>query len=197
MKQAIEEGFILDVLSSYTPVDSYYNLVKMIEDDPEFDSKKAQRKLRRYVQSRRAMLAMLNGLDMRVGFPDGRVMNLALAHEYGTRSADGSALLPERPAYRAARKAMRLAWRRRSRAILREASRPGSSPAGVLTMVRAAVKEQRDLLRQSYLTFEGTPLSEVQRARKRGTAYETTELQGREGPKLIGHIAGWVNGAEV
>ena len=35
---------------SYTPVDSYYNLVKMIEDDPEFDSKKAQRKLRRYVE---------------------------------------------------------------------------------------------------------------------------------------------------
>ena len=50
MKQAIQEGFILDVLGSYTPVDSYYNLVKMIEDDPEFDSKKAQRKLRRYVE---------------------------------------------------------------------------------------------------------------------------------------------------
>ena len=50
MKQAIQEGFILDVLGSYTPVDSYYNLVKMIEDDPEFDSKKAQTKLRRYVE---------------------------------------------------------------------------------------------------------------------------------------------------
>ena len=50
MKQAIQEGFILDVLGSYTPVDSYYNLVKKIEDDPEFDSKRAQRKLRRYVE---------------------------------------------------------------------------------------------------------------------------------------------------
>ena len=50
MKQAIQEGFILDVLGSYTPVSGYYNLVKMIEDDPEFDSKKAQRKLRRYVE---------------------------------------------------------------------------------------------------------------------------------------------------
>ena len=50
MKQAIQEGFILDVLSNYTPVSGYYNLVKMIEDDPEFDSKKAQRKLRRYVE---------------------------------------------------------------------------------------------------------------------------------------------------
>ena len=51
MKQAIQEGFILDVLKSYTPVDSYYKLVKTIEDDPEFDTKKAQKKLRRYVES--------------------------------------------------------------------------------------------------------------------------------------------------
>lgn len=51
MKQAIEEGFILDVLANYTPVESYYKLVKKIEDDPEFDTKKAQKKLRRYVEN--------------------------------------------------------------------------------------------------------------------------------------------------
>ncbi len=51
MKQAIEEGFILDVLRSYTPVESYYRLIKKIEDDPEFDKKKARKKLRRYVES--------------------------------------------------------------------------------------------------------------------------------------------------
>jgi type I restriction enzyme R subunit len=51
MMQAIQEGFILDVLKSYTPVDSYYKLVKKTEDDPEFDTKKAQKKLRRYVES--------------------------------------------------------------------------------------------------------------------------------------------------
>jgi len=50
MKQAIQEGFILDVLASYTPVASYYRLMKTVEDDPEFDIKKAQRKLRRYVE---------------------------------------------------------------------------------------------------------------------------------------------------
>jgi type I restriction enzyme R subunit len=50
MKQAIEERFILDVLKSYTPVKSYYNLVKKIEDDPEFDAGKANKKLRRYVE---------------------------------------------------------------------------------------------------------------------------------------------------
>ena len=51
MKQAIEEGFILDVLKAYTPVSSYYKLVKMTEDDPEFDTKKATKKLRKFVES--------------------------------------------------------------------------------------------------------------------------------------------------
>ena len=51
MKQAIEERFILDVLKSFTPVESYYKLVKKVEDDPEFDTKKAQKKLRKYVES--------------------------------------------------------------------------------------------------------------------------------------------------
>ena len=51
MKQAIQEGFILDVLANYTPVRSYYKLAKTIEEDPEFDTKKAQKKLRRFVES--------------------------------------------------------------------------------------------------------------------------------------------------
>ncbi len=50
MKQAIQEGFILDVLSHYTPVASYYKLAKTVEDDPEFDARKAQKKLRRFVE---------------------------------------------------------------------------------------------------------------------------------------------------
>ena len=51
MKQAVEEGFILDVLKAYTPVESYYKLVKKIEGDPEFDKKRAKKKLRLYVES--------------------------------------------------------------------------------------------------------------------------------------------------
>jgi type I restriction enzyme, R subunit len=50
MKQAIDEGFIVDVLQHYTPVESYYRLVKTIEGDPEFDTKRAGKKLRRYVE---------------------------------------------------------------------------------------------------------------------------------------------------
>ena len=51
MKQAVQEGFILDVLQHYMPVASYYKLVKKIEDDPQFDSRKAKKKLRHYVES--------------------------------------------------------------------------------------------------------------------------------------------------
>ena len=51
MKQAIQEGFIIDVLEHYTPVSSYYRLVKTVEGDPEFDTKRAGRKLRRYVEN--------------------------------------------------------------------------------------------------------------------------------------------------
>ena len=50
MKQAIQEGFIIDVLRHYTSVDSYYRLVKTVEGDPEFDTKRAGKKLRRYVE---------------------------------------------------------------------------------------------------------------------------------------------------
>ena len=50
MKQAVQEGFILDVLAHYTPVASFYRLAKTVEDDPEFDVRKAQKKLRRFVE---------------------------------------------------------------------------------------------------------------------------------------------------
>jgi len=51
MKQAVQEGFIIDVLKSYTPINSYYKIAKIIEEDPLFDTKKAQKKLRKYVES--------------------------------------------------------------------------------------------------------------------------------------------------
>jgi type I restriction enzyme R subunit len=50
MKQAIQEKFILDVLANYVPIDTYYKLTKTIEDDPEFDAKRASGKLRSYVE---------------------------------------------------------------------------------------------------------------------------------------------------
>ncbi|WP_341508409.1 type I restriction endonuclease subunit R [Mesomycoplasma ovipneumoniae] len=50
MKQAIEEGFILDVLKNYTHYENYYKIYKTIEENPNFDKKKAQRKIRKYVE---------------------------------------------------------------------------------------------------------------------------------------------------
>jgi type I restriction enzyme R subunit len=50
-KQAIQEGFILDVIANYTPVDSFYHVAKTVEDDPDFDKVKALKKIRHYVES--------------------------------------------------------------------------------------------------------------------------------------------------
>ncbi len=49
MRQAIEEGFILDVLNNYTTYDQYFNLLKKVDDDPEVDKNKARKLLKRFV----------------------------------------------------------------------------------------------------------------------------------------------------
>lgn len=48
MRQAIEEGFILDVLQNYMTYSAYYQLEKAIEDDPAFKGRKAQARVARY-----------------------------------------------------------------------------------------------------------------------------------------------------
>ena len=57
MKQAIEEGFILDVLSNYTTYKSYYEIAKSIDDNPLFDTKKAQKKLKSFVEKNPSTIA--------------------------------------------------------------------------------------------------------------------------------------------
>ena len=49
MKQAIEEGFILDVLKNYTTYHTYFKLIKKIEDDPEYDKRAAKRKIAKFI----------------------------------------------------------------------------------------------------------------------------------------------------
>ena len=49
MRQAIEEGFILDVVKNYTTYATYYRLVKAIEDDPKLPKKKAARALAKFM----------------------------------------------------------------------------------------------------------------------------------------------------
>ena len=57
MKQAIEEGFILDVLSNYTTYKSYYEIVKSIDDNPYFRTDKAQKRLRGFVEKNPSTIA--------------------------------------------------------------------------------------------------------------------------------------------
>jgi type I restriction enzyme R subunit len=57
MKQAIQEHFIEDVLLNYTTYNSHFALLKKIEDDPLYDKKKAQKKLRIYVESHELNIA--------------------------------------------------------------------------------------------------------------------------------------------
>ena len=98
MKQAIQEGFILDVLSSYTSVNSYYNLVKNIEDDPEFDANKAQRKLRKYVEGnehaiRRKAEIMVDHFHEQVAGP-GKIGGQARVDGGDRRDTAGHIVLP-------------------------------------------------------------------------------------------------------
>ena len=71
MKQAIEEGFILDVLTNYTTYRSYYELTKSTEDNPLYNNEKAQKKLRAYVEREPKTIAakaevMLNHFDSKL-----------------------------------------------------------------------------------------------------------------------------------
>jgi len=50
MRQAIEEGFILDVLANYTTYKAYWRLLKKIEDDPRYEKRKAEAMLKAFVE---------------------------------------------------------------------------------------------------------------------------------------------------
>lgn len=62
MKQAIEEGFILDVLAHYTPVSSYYRLAKTAADDPEVNVPRTLKALRHYVEGHDHAVATKAGI---------------------------------------------------------------------------------------------------------------------------------------
>jgi type I restriction enzyme R subunit len=57
MRQAIEEGFILDVLKNYTTYDQYWSLLKKVKDDPEFDGVKAKGLLKQFVSRHESTIA--------------------------------------------------------------------------------------------------------------------------------------------
>lgn len=81
MKQAIQEGFILDVLANYTTVDSYYRIVKRVEGDPNFDKRKSQKKLHAYVE----------GLEYTIDKKAALMVEHFLSQVIGKRKIDGKA----------------------------------------------------------------------------------------------------------
>ncbi len=56
MKQAVEEGFILDVLSNYTTYKSYYELIVTGNKDREYDKKQANRQIKGFVETHSATI---------------------------------------------------------------------------------------------------------------------------------------------
>jgi type I restriction enzyme R subunit len=56
MKQAIEEGFVMDVLENYTTYDSYYKLLDTVKDDPLVDKRRAHQQLRHFVETHEASI---------------------------------------------------------------------------------------------------------------------------------------------
>ncbi|GLI57777.1 hypothetical protein PM10SUCC1_32910 [Propionigenium maris DSM 9537] len=56
-EQALEEGFILDVLVNYTICKSYYEILKSTEDNPLSDTKMAQKRLKALVERDKRTIA--------------------------------------------------------------------------------------------------------------------------------------------
>jgi type I restriction enzyme R subunit len=81
MKQAIEERFIVDVLANYTTVNSYYKLIRTVDEDPMFDTRKASRKLRAFVE----------GNDHAIGIKAQIVVDHFHDQVLGTRKIGGQA----------------------------------------------------------------------------------------------------------
>ena len=109
---------------------------------------------------------------------------LAAMLEYGNPSTN----LPERPAFRLGVRGMKAAIEGKVKEL--------GSPMSV-DKARVLAAFARDRLRGAYLRYHGPGLSERQRQRKAGTQYADDELVGAHGPRLIGHIHGYVNGEPV
>lgn len=146
------------------------------------------RRLSRYVKAKQKQAAKLKGRTLTVGFHDRRIAALAATHEFGLRDRDGNQALPERPAFRNGLREARADWKRatvKAGKALSDPRRTGDEPDKALREGAVAVS---DTIKQSYSRFHGEPLSERQRARKRGTAGEGRQLVGHRGERLISHI---------
>jgi type I restriction enzyme R subunit len=93
MRQAIEEGFILDVLKNHQTYEAYYKLESRVADDPTFNKQKAKRRVARYASLHEGALAkkaeVIVGHYRRHGLPElnghGKAMVVAAGREAAVR----------------------------------------------------------------------------------------------------------------
>ena len=143
--------------------------------------------LKNAYRSQRATMPLIE-----VGFGDARINVLAVQLEYGDPASD----LPERAAFRMGVQDM-------GKAVLErvEAMKSQDAHTGRLVLSAAQARELavlgRDTIRRAYHAFHGAELSERQKLRKAGSQYADDQLVGSEGPRLISHIHGYVDGREV
>ena len=123
-----------------------------------------------------------------VGFLDPHVGRLAARLEFG----DPRSNLPERPAFRQGIGDLK----RTMSGVVRDAVAKDWKRGIVVTKEEAAEVgvAARDIIKVSYMSFDGPGLSERQEARKRGTPGAGKELIGSEGPKLVERIEARVDG---
>lgn len=84
MRQAIEEGFILDVLLNYTTFETYFNLLKVAADDPRYEKGQAVSLLRRYVDLHQYTIARKTALMVEHFWENAR-------HQIPNEQGDGQA----------------------------------------------------------------------------------------------------------
>ena len=88
-------------------------------------------------------------------------------------------------------------WRDGTREAARIASQPEASERAIEGALDDAARDVRDAIKASYRRAPGPPLSEVQRARKRGTEGAGRKLIGHRGERLIDHVEAHNEGRKV
>ena len=146
-------------------------------------------KLARFIVDKKRQLAA--GRGRTVGFHDRRIAALAATHEYGLGNN------PMRPAFAQSMPEVKRAWTEATRDAGKAIADPKARDREIEHALDAGAVAAREAVKQRYRDFQGEPLSEAQKARKRGTPGEGRQLTGHRGERLIDHIEAHDDTGEV
>ena len=151
------------------------------------------KKLAAFFKRARRQAKRTQGIRTQIGFLEPRIATLAATHELGQRDKDGASKMPPRPAFGAALRDLRQAYR----TTLRREAR-GSIEGVTMGMLDAAAQAGKEAVKASYERgAPGPPVGPGQAARKAGTVGAGLALVGTKGPKLAEHVRAEVDGREV